>query len=108
MRNYMIHFTEAEREAVLNIIARSNDIVLNSVEPEAAFVTIQLEDEEAELLHAELLAQIDREVRAPEVVVVTRETYVTDTNPPTIVEVDRVETSRRDPSSDTDRPDHRR
>jgi hypothetical protein len=85
MRNYMIHFSEAERESVLNIIARSNDIVLNSVEPEAAFVTIQLEDAEADLLHAELLAQIDREVRAPAIAAASREAYITDNNPPTII-----------------------
>lgn len=76
MKNYKIHFSEEEREAVLDIIARSNDIVLNQVEPTSAYVTIQLEDDEADVLYSELLAQIDREVRAPKVVVVVEEKVV--------------------------------
>lgn len=77
MKNYKIHFNENEREAVLDIIARSNDTVLNQVEPTSAYVTIQLEDDEADVLYSELLTQIDREVRAPKVVVVVEEKIVT-------------------------------
>lgn len=78
MKNYKIHFTEEEREAVLGIIARSNDIVLNQVEPLSAFITIQLEDDEADVLYSELLTQIDREVRTPKVVVVEEKIVITD------------------------------
>jgi hypothetical protein len=78
MKNYRIHFTEAEREAVLNIISQSNDIVLNNVEPESVFVTIQLDDDEADILYAELQEQIEREVRSPKVIVVVQETIITD------------------------------
>lgn len=76
MKNYKIHFTEEQRDAVLNIIARSNDIVLNQVEPLSAFITIQLEDEEADALYTELLAQIAREVGTPKVVVVVEEKII--------------------------------
>jgi hypothetical protein len=62
MKNYRIHFSEEEREAVLEIITRSNDVVLNQVEPLSAFITIQQEDDEADLMYAELLARIDREL----------------------------------------------
>ena len=78
MKNYKIHFTEEEREAVLGIIARSNDIVLNQVEPLSAFITIQLEADEADVLYSELLTQIDREVRTPKVVVVEEKIVITD------------------------------
>jgi hypothetical protein len=68
MKNYRINFTESERNAVLNIVSESNDIVLNQVEPQSAFITIQLEDEEADALYAELIERITRELRSPEVV----------------------------------------
>jgi hypothetical protein len=86
MKNYRIHFTEAEREAVLNIISSSNDIVLNQIEPESVFITIQLDDDEADVMYGELLEQIDREVRAPRVVVVVQETIVVD-NPGSIEQI---------------------
>lgn len=76
MKNYRVHFNEEERDAVLDIIARSNDIVLNQVEPTSAYITIQLEDDEADVLYSALMAQIDREVRAPKVVVVVEEKII--------------------------------
>jgi hypothetical protein len=76
MKNFRVHFPESEREPVLRILSRSNDIILNQVEPESAFITIQLEDDEADALYNELLAQIDRELHAPEVVVIVTETHV--------------------------------
>ncbi len=63
MKNYKVHFNEEERDAVIGLITKSNDIVLNQVEPESVFITIQLEDDEADVLYANLQTQIDREVR---------------------------------------------
>jgi hypothetical protein len=70
MKNYKIHFVESDREAVLNIISRSNDIVLNQVEPTAAFITIQLDDDDADVMYDSLLTRIDQELRQPEIIVV--------------------------------------
>jgi hypothetical protein len=78
MKNFKVHFPESEREPVLRILSRSNDIILNQVEPESAFITIQLEDDEADALYDELRAQIDRELHTPEVVVVVVETQVSE------------------------------
>lgn len=44
MNNYVIHFQEQEREAILNILSRSNDIIINHVETTSVGITIQLED----------------------------------------------------------------
>ena len=63
MKNYRIHFSELERETVLNIISRSNDIILNQVEPEAASITIQLDDDAADVFYEGLIARIDGELR---------------------------------------------
>lgn len=76
MKNFKVHFSESEREAVLNILTRSNDIILNQLEPEAASITIQLDDDHSDLLYNDLLAQIDREVRNPPVVVVVSEEII--------------------------------
>jgi hypothetical protein len=66
MKNFKINFPESDRNTVLSIISRSNDVVLNQVEPESAFVTIQLEDDDADLLYESILSQIDMEIRSPQ------------------------------------------
>ena len=77
MKNYKIHFSEEEREAVLGIVTRSNDVIINQIEPQGVFVTIQLDDDEADMMYSALLAQIDRELRAPkETIVVVEEKFV--------------------------------
>jgi hypothetical protein len=65
MKNYRINFLEDERQNVLDIVTRSNDVVLNQVEPEGIFFTIQLDDDQADTLYESLLDRIEAEVRAP-------------------------------------------
>jgi hypothetical protein len=60
MENFVIRFNEHERDAVLGIISRSNDIVINNVEPTNVGITIQLDDPEP--VYQSLLEQIDREL----------------------------------------------
>ncbi len=60
MENFVIRFNEHERDAVLDIISRSNDIVINNVEPTNVGITIQLDDPEP--VYQSLLEQIDREL----------------------------------------------
>ena len=60
MENYVIRFNEHEREAVLGILSRSNDIVINNVEPTSVGITIQLEESAA--AYEALLDQIGREL----------------------------------------------
>jgi hypothetical protein len=80
MKNYKVHFAEEERDGVINVISRSNDIVLNQVEPTSVFITIQLEDEPADILYEELLAQLDRELPSRrDVVGIVTEQPITDT-----------------------------
>ena len=64
MNNYVIHFQDHEREAVLEILSRSNDIIINHVETTSAGITIQLED--SDLAYEALLdrIRIERERRA--------------------------------------------
>lgn len=61
MKNYIVHFQESEREAVLNILAGSNDIIVNKVEPDNAFITIQPEDSDS--IYNSLLDKLDYELR---------------------------------------------
>lgn len=67
MDNYLVRFEESEREAVLNILARYNDVIINKVEPTSALITIQLEDSKP--AYDLLLEQIDRELNTPDVIV---------------------------------------
>ena len=69
MQNYVVRFNEGEREAVLSILSRSNDIIINHVETDSAGITIQLE--ESDTAYEALLAQIERELhQRPDVVVI--------------------------------------
>lgn len=61
MKNYMVHFQESERETVLNVLAGSNDIIVNKVEPDNAFITIQPED--SDTIYNLLLDKLDYELR---------------------------------------------
>ncbi len=60
MTNYVVRFNEHERETVLNILSRSNDIVINTVEPASVHITIQLEESQA--AYEALVEQIEREL----------------------------------------------
>jgi ribosomal protein L24 len=68
MENYVVRFAPEEREAVLSILSRSNDIIINQVEPTSANITIQLE--ESDQAYQTLLDQIQREVHTSEVIIV--------------------------------------
>jgi hypothetical protein len=69
MKNFKLIFPEAHRETVLSMISRSNDIVLNQLEPACASITIQLEDDQADVLYSSLVSEIDARINPPEVVV---------------------------------------
>jgi hypothetical protein len=64
MENFRVHFDERERDAVVTILSRKNDVVINTVEPTSIGITIQKDD--AEDTYYSLLDQIDRELRGPE------------------------------------------
>jgi hypothetical protein len=68
MENYVIRFNETEREEVLDILSRSNDIIINHVEPDSVGITIQLD--ESDQAYRALLDQIDRELHAKQIIVV--------------------------------------
>jgi hypothetical protein len=67
MDNYLVRFDESERESVLNILARYNDVIINKVEPTSALITIQLDDSKP--AYDLLMEQIDLELNAPEVTI---------------------------------------
>ena len=75
MENYVIRFNESEREAVIDILSRSNDIIINKVEEASVGITIQLDDSEA--AYQALLDQIDHELHSRGVVIVKVDTFVT-------------------------------
>jgi hypothetical protein len=60
MENYVIRFNESEREAVLEILSRSNDIVINKVEEASVGITIQFDDSED--AYKMLIDQIEKEL----------------------------------------------
>ena len=64
MENYRIHFDESEREAVITILSRTNDVVINNVEPTSVGITIQTDG--ARDTYYSLLNQIERELKGPE------------------------------------------
>jgi hypothetical protein len=64
MENFKVHFDETELETVISILSRSNDVVINTVEPDSIGITIQKDD--AKDAYYSLLDQIERELRGPE------------------------------------------
>lgn len=44
MKNFIIHFTEDQRDGVLALLSSSNDIIINSVQTNRAGITIQQEN----------------------------------------------------------------
>jgi len=72
METYKIQFEESELEGVMEILGRSNDIVINTIEPTSIGITLQTEN--AEEAYQALLNQIELELRTPEVVIVRNTT----------------------------------
>ncbi len=68
MENYVIRFTDDQREAVLNVISRSNDVIINRLEENNVGITIQLD--EADKAYVALVEQIERELSKFEIVLV--------------------------------------
>lgn len=64
MENFRVHFDERERDAVITILSRTNDVVINTVEPTSIGITIQRDN--ANDAYYSLLDQIERELRGPE------------------------------------------
>ena len=60
MENYVIRFTDAQREAVMNVISRSNDVIINRLEENSVGITVQLD--EADAAYGVLLEDIEREL----------------------------------------------
>lgn len=58
MKNYKIRFPETFRDDVLKLVSASNDVVVNQLEPEAIFFTIQLEDEPADAMYETLCEHV--------------------------------------------------
>ena len=84
MENYVVHFEESERDTVLNVLARYNDVIINKVEPTSALITIQLDDSKP--AYELLLEEIDRELNASD------------------LNMERI--NQTDQSSNNGRPDH--
>ena len=85
MDNYLVRFDESEREVVLNILARYNDVIINKVEPTSTLITIQLDDSKP--AYDLLMEQIDRELNAPDAIIEP--------------------VNQTDQNSNTGRPDHK-
>lgn len=70
MENYIIQCEETEREHVLELLNRSNDIIVNNVEPTRIGITIQLDD--AEAAYQNLLNNIEAALKDRRNIVVNR------------------------------------
>ncbi len=60
MENYVIRFTDAQREAVMKVISKSNDVIINRLEENSVGITVQLD--EADEAYGVLLDEIKREL----------------------------------------------
>jgi len=60
MENYVIRFTDEQREAVMSVISRSNDVIINRLEENSVGITVQLD--EADEAYGLLLDDIQREL----------------------------------------------
>ncbi|HLT74047.1 MAG TPA: hypothetical protein VKZ68_03150 [Ohtaekwangia sp.] len=60
MENYEIRFTDEQREAVMSVISRSNDVIINRLEENSVGITVQLD--EADEAYGLLLDDIQREL----------------------------------------------
>jgi hypothetical protein len=60
MKNYRIYFDGSEREDVLKILRKYNDVIIDNVDDHSVGLTIELEN--SEILYRDLMAEIDREV----------------------------------------------
>ncbi len=70
MDNYVIRFNESDREAVIDILSRSNDVIINKVEEASVGITIQFDDSEA--AYQTLMEQIERELHPTAKIVIVK------------------------------------
>lgn len=60
METYRVYYDEGHRNAVLKILNRTNDILINNIMKDSVGITIERDD--AEILYREITDQINREV----------------------------------------------
>jgi hypothetical protein len=60
MENYRIYFDEAERNEVLRILRRYNDIVIDNIDDHSVGITLERDDSGP--FYRNLMEEIDREV----------------------------------------------
>jgi hypothetical protein len=60
MENYRIYFGNNEKDEILKILGRSNDVVIDNIDEHSVGITIERDD--AEFLYMNLLEIIEREV----------------------------------------------
>lgn len=60
MENYRIYFDDSEREQILKILERYNDIVIDNVDDHSVGITIELDDSSE--FYRKLMEEIDRSI----------------------------------------------
>lgn len=60
MQNYRIYFDGSERDEVLRILGKYNDIIIDSVDEHSVGITIERDDEGA--FYRDLRSEIDKEI----------------------------------------------
>lgn len=60
MGNYRIYYEEGEKNRVISVLRRHNDIIIDNIAETSVGITIERED--AESFYRDLLEEIDREV----------------------------------------------
>jgi len=60
MENYRIYFDASERDDIIRILRKYNDVLIDNVDDHSVGITI--ERDSAEKFYRELLAEIDRDV----------------------------------------------
>lgn len=62
MNNYKVHYDPPMQDKIISIVKNfSNDILIDKVEDDGVSITIELEDEESQILYKELIEHINEQ-----------------------------------------------
>ena len=65
MKNYVIHFDPSHHHRVIEIVRRySNDIIIDYINEDSIAITVERDDEDADVLYQGLRSEVKRQLEA--------------------------------------------
>lgn len=65
MKNYVIHFDPPHHHRVIEIVRRySNDIIIDYINEDSIAITVERDDEDADVLYQGLRSEVKRQLEA--------------------------------------------